>query len=365
MPHRILIQRYRESLLQIATPYSTGTGLYLRHLDLIVTNEQVVRDNREVVVISQRADRQLARVGYTDAYYDLAFLRTTAPLDTPAISLEATAAPQVGDKVIALGLAAGAHYPAHAWGRLEALDHDDNGISYLRHSAVLEPGNSGGPLLHANGDLLGINVFDGSQIALALPTPQVRAVLNDYLGTGPAPSARCYACRRIVREDQRAGRGCPYCGQSLSFPNDAQEYEASGVQYTIEQIIEATGHPIRLTRRGPNAWEIREGSARIDITYHEDSGLITGDAYLCRLPDRGRSQLYRFLLRQNYTTEGLTFSTKGSEIILSLLIYDRYLNVDTGLAQFRHLFERADYYDNVLVEHYGAVWKEDALTEEE
>ena len=67
-----------------------------------------------------------------------------------------------------------------------------------------------------------------------------------------------------------------------------------------------------------------------------------------------------FLLRQNATTDGLTFSINpnGQDIILSLLIYDRYLNVDIGIRLFEHLFERADYYDNVLVEEYGAYWKE-------
>ncbi|MEZ4966384.1 MAG: hypothetical protein R2791_14175 [Saprospiraceae bacterium] len=45
------------------------------------------------------------------------------------------------------------------------------------------------------------------------------------------------------------------------------------------------------------------------------------------------------------------------DIILSLLIYDRYLNEETGQALLRTLFEKADYYDNILVEQYGATWK--------
>jgi len=59
--------------------------------------------------------------------------------------------------------------------------------------------------------------------------------------------------------------------------------------------------------------------------------------------------------------EGLTFSVnpKGHEIILSLLIYDRYLNVETGIKLFKHLFEKADHFDNILVEEYGAIWKQD------
>ena len=65
--------------------------------------------------------------------------------------------------------------------------------------------------------------------------------------------------------------------------------------------------------------------------------------------------------RLNYELDGLTFSIKGQDIILSLLIYDRYLNADTGLELFKHLFAKADYYDNILVEKYGAQWKNEDL----
>jgi len=77
---------------------------------------------------------------------------------------------------------------------------------------------------------------------------------------------------------------------------------------------------------GPNHWSIRRGSAKINIAYHEKSGLIIGDAYLATLPEDNIKELYTFLLKQNYKLEGLTFSVKGQDIILSLLIYDQYLN---------------------------------------
>jgi serine protease Do len=31
--------------------------------------------------------------------------------------------------------------------------------------------------------------------------------------------------------------------------------------------------------------------------------------------------------------------------------------MDTGMKLFKYLFEKADYYDNILVEEYGAIWK--------
>jgi serine protease Do len=67
-------------------------------------------------------------------------------------------------------------------------------------------------------------------------------------------------------------------------------------------------------------------------------------------------EVYRFLLRQNFELEGLSFYVEGQAIVLSLIIYDRYLNLETGMHLLRHLLKKADYYDNVLVEEYGARW---------
>ena len=82
-----------------------------------------------------------------------------------------------------------------------------------------------------------------------------------------------------------------------------------------------------------------------------------GDASLCLLPKENIKPLYEYLLKQNHEIEGLTFSIKENDIVLSLLIYDRYLNMDTGMKLFQHLFQKADDYDNILVEKYGAIWK--------
>jgi serine protease Do len=69
------------------------------------------------------------------------------------------------------------------------------------------------------------------------------------------------------------------------------------------------------------------------------------------------NRIYEFLLRQNYLIKGLTFSIYEDDIVLSLIIYDRHLNNDTAVELLQNLLERADYYDNVLVEELGAIWK--------
>ena len=124
-------------------------------------------------------------------------------------------------------------------------------------------------------------------------------------------------------------------------------------------MLKTAGYDVRLARKGPSIWEVEKGSANINISYHEKTGLIVGDAHLCLLPKKNIKPIYKYLLKENFHLEGLTFSIKGRDIILSLLIYDRYLNEETGMELLKHLFERADYYDNILVEEYGAIWKEE------
>ncbi|MBK9744446.1 MAG: hypothetical protein IPO94_16505 [Saprospiraceae bacterium] len=53
----------------------------------------------------------------------------------------------------------------------------------------------------------------------------------------------------------------------------------------------------------------------------------------------------------------MNFSLKDQDIILSLLIYDQYINSNTLLKLFKQLLAKADEYDNILVEQYGAKWK--------
>lgn len=147
------------------------------------------------------------------------------------------------------------------------------------------------------------------------------------------------------------------CGAKVLLPSRSAIYKAQGIAGTVERLIERLGYLAALSRCGPNAWEIRKGSAKIAITYHEKSGLISADAVLCQLPERHIKRLYEYLLRENYSNSGMTLSVYEQDILLSLLIYDHYLDEETGAVLFNQLFERADYYDNVLVEQFDALWK--------
>lgn len=357
-----IIDRYRDAIIQIATPYSTGTGFMLPGRQLVVTNNHIVQDNREVVVRGEQLPKQLATVVYADPKYDLAFLRMQDPfgVDLEQVVLGDDEALSEGDVVVSIGHPFGLEFSI-TQGVVSNASREVENIRFLQHDAALNPGNSGGPLINREGAIVGINtlgVEQGDNIGFSLPVGYLKRALLDYQAAKPGIKVRCEACDNVVSEQEVENKQyCPHCGAKVYLPSQAEVYEPVGVAESIEELLIEIGQDVRLSRRGPNNWEIVEGSARINITYHEDTGLIMGDAYLCALPRTDIKPIYEFLLRQNFETESLSFSIKDQDVVLSLLIFDRYLNLSTGMKLFRHLFERADYYDNILVEQYGALWK--------
>ncbi|MCB0685956.1 MAG: trypsin-like peptidase domain-containing protein [Saprospiraceae bacterium] len=355
-----IIDQYKPVLIQIATPYSTGTGFYLHKSQLIITNEHVVRGNRQVIINGDRIKKQLVDVIYTDPKYDLAFLAPPQEI-LPEVPLMASTILHEGDQVIAIGHPFGLKLSATN-GIVSNLRHQIGDLNYIQHDAALNPGNSGGPLINTRGEIAGVNTFiirDGNNIGFSLPTRYLVDTINEFEAGGAKSATRCYSCSNLVFDENTPVKYCPHCGARIELPGDSEEYEPIGINKTIEEILAELDYDIALARIGPNHWQIEKGSARITITYHEESGLILGDAFLVQLPKQEINRIYAYLLRENYRMSHLSFSIRGNDIILSLIIYDRYLGVDTGKLLLEYLFERSDHYDNILVEEYGALWKEE------
>jgi serine protease Do len=351
---------FRNTIVQIATPNSTGTGFFLKTPGLIVTNHHVVEGNRSVIIEGAGFPKQIVQVQFTDPKFDLAFLSSpqNSP-DLPEVQLGIEKILRERDPVTAIGHPFGLKFSVKS-GIVSNTREILNGIPYLHIDAALNPGNSGGPLVDNDGEIVGINTFviqNGDNTGFSLPVSYLKSALDDFIHADSLNASRCSACLNVVTEKTVEKNRCAHCGNMVELPASVEEYTPSGVPKTIELLIVRIGHDVALSRCGPNAWEIREGSAKILITYHDKSGLISADAILCELPKENIKVLYEYLLRENYTNEGMTLSVHDQDIILSLLIFDRYLNEDTGMAMLRNLFEKADYYDNILVEQYGAAWK--------
>jgi len=354
------IDTYRDIIVQIATPYSTGTGFYLKNRNLVVTNHHVVEGNRAVIIEGAKFKKQLVKVCYADRKYDLAFLHgPETETKLPEIHLGLAKILRERDPVTAIGHPFGLKFSVKT-GIVSGAREIMNDIPYLHIDAALNPGNSGGPLVDNDGEVVGVNTFiirNGDNMGFSLPVAFLHESLEAYQAVGGDNTCRCTACANVVSEKTVENGFCSFCGNKVQLPGLVDEYEPTGVPRTIETLITRTGYDVNLSRCGPNCWEIKHGSAKISITYHEKTGLMVADAVLCQLPQKNIKPLYEYLLRENYHSGERTLSVHEQDILLSLLVYDRYLNEETGMKSLQQLFEKADYYDNILVEQYGAQWK--------
>lgn len=299
-----VIEKYRQLLIQIATPQSTGTGFFLKKHDLIVTNFHVVQGNREVVVQGEKVQRQLVEVVFADSHFDLAFLRKPQmEADLPAISFGFGKKLVAGDELVAVGHPYGLKFSA-TQGIVSNPEQMQLNIPYIHHDAALNPGNSGGPLINRAGEVVGVNTFiikEGNNIGFSLPVEFLEESIQGFKKMESSSVTRCDACTNLV-SDKTIDQGyCPTCGAKVELPGDSEIYEPVGIGRTIESILKKFGCEVPLTRMGPDCWEIRRGSAKIVLTYEEkNSGLISADAWLAELPKENIKPVYEFLLRENY-----------------------------------------------------------------
>jgi serine protease Do len=361
MDSQKIIEQYQKAVIQIATSGGTGTGFYVKEYDLIITNDHVVADNAEVTIAGKAFDKSLARVWYTDRKHDLAFLEAPKNVQLPEIPLGRYEEMKDGDQVVAIGHPYGLNYTA-TQGVISKVDRIRDGLKFIQIDAAINPGNSGGPLVNGKGEVIGVNSFiirGGDNLGFALPVIYLREALQMYLPNKGMSSTRCFSCGFLVTKATiDSGKYCPSCGTEVKLPEmPEKEVEPIGAAKTIEDILKELGKDVRLSREGPNSWTVKEGSAKIKITYNAENYFIAGDAYLCQMPTDATKikPLYQFLLRENYQVSGLVLSCVKQNIVLSCIMYDLDMTKETGSETFRHLFQKADYYDDYLKKEFSCI----------
>ena len=139
-------------------PDGIGTAFLIGDDGLALTAYHVIFQAK--ALSAQTADRKryaVEVVGYDDQN-DIALLRVNVPKGTPYLPV-AAASPKVGDPVLAIGNGGGSFLTPKT-GRLTALDTPSDRADFpsgtLELTAPLIPGDSGGPILNAKGEVTGV-----------------------------------------------------------------------------------------------------------------------------------------------------------------------------------------------------------------
>ncbi|MBB2924103.1 S1C family serine protease [Cellulomonas cellasea] len=178
-----------------------GTG-FLIGPELVVTAAHVVEGARSVEVGTNVGPIHAVVVGL-DPAGDLALLRTRSPVDGHVFTLASTQ-PRKGTEVTALGFPLGADSVVATQGRVSGLDMTvETGSTHrddmIQTDAGLNPGNSGGPLITLEGDVVGVvsaGAPDASVTAWAVPSTAVSAHLPVWrTASDPVTPAACAVSR--------------------------------------------------------------------------------------------------------------------------------------------------------------------------
>jgi serine protease Do len=171
-----MIERAQRSVVQVSSGgRGIGAGVIWDPDGLVMTNHHVVAGWRRNVTVALHDGRTFdAEVVKSSGSLDLALLRLPGETtNLPAAPIGDSDALRVGELVYAIG---------HPWGSVGAVSAGivggvgelrgrDRGSSarYVRSDVTLAPGNSGGPLLNARGEVVAINAMVFGRMALSIP----------------------------------------------------------------------------------------------------------------------------------------------------------------------------------------------------
>lgn len=180
---------------------SSGSGFVIDKAGRIVTNYHVVQDAENVQVSFSGEDNVDARVIGVDPSTDIAVLQIDAQARAlVTLPLGESDTVRVGDSVVAIGNPFGLERSVTA-GIVSALQREitaPNGFAIdevIQTDAAINHGNSGGPLLNADGEVIGVNAQIESEtggnvgIGFAIPINTVKEVVSQIIESGKVEHA--------------------------------------------------------------------------------------------------------------------------------------------------------------------------------
>jgi len=231
-----IYQLYSPGVVSIRTTTAQGSGWIYSGDGYIVTNNHVVGTETQVEVDFASGLKTYGNVVGTDAYSDLAVIKVdVAASDLQPLAMGDSDILQVGQTVIAIGNPFGLSGTMttgiiSALGRALATLNQASGGGYFSNADIIQtdtalnPGNSGGPLLNLNGEVIGIN----SAIETAASTTS-----GEPANSGIGFAISINTVKRVVPSLIQDGKfDYPYLGLSTQDDLPLSVIEALGLKKT-------------------------------------------------------------------------------------------------------------------------------------
>lgn len=185
-----LVERVQPSIVQVSVNRrGGGTGVIWQEDGRIITNNHVVpSDNLKVQVLLSDGRTFDAKVLHRNPRLDLAILQVNGD-NLQALPLGDSSKLRIGEWVFAVGHPLGERWVVTAgiMSSMSTIKFEDGlTTEYIKSDVRLAPGNSGGPLLNADGEVVGINaMIFGGDLSVSIPSN----VLSNWVSSLSNPAA--------------------------------------------------------------------------------------------------------------------------------------------------------------------------------
>lgn len=186
---------------QDSSSTAAGSGMIISEDGYILTNKHVIEGANQIyVALDDGTIYEDVEVVATDPLNDVAFLKIRGASHLTPIALGDSTTLSVGQQVIAIGNALGVYSNTVTSGIISGTGRsitatDESYTMYetlsdmIQTDAAINGGNSGGPLVNAAGEAIGINTAvsaDGDNVGFAIPITSVKGMVKQLLETGEA-----------------------------------------------------------------------------------------------------------------------------------------------------------------------------------
>ena len=179
----------KPSVVYLTGSKRSGTGFLVTNTGLIATNAHVAREEESLMAKLSSGIELEANVAYVDEDIDVALLKVDGA-NFPHLILADDSTVRQGQEVFAVGNPGAAMLFSVTKGIVSAVDEFPNAGpgTWIQTDAQLNPGNSGGPLVNMQGEVIGITTSrpaakDVVGIGFALSSSNLIRILRDFYPT--------------------------------------------------------------------------------------------------------------------------------------------------------------------------------------
>ena len=269
---------------------SLGSGFVIKKNGIVVTNNHVIANADDIVVIVNNKEYE-AKVLGADPYADVAVLQIESKETFTPVQFGDSDKARVGDWVVAIGNPFGLGGTVTS-GIISARNRDINLTRYddfIQTDASINQGNSGGPLFNLDGQVIGINTAilspsgTSSGIGFAIPANAASNIINQLIKFGETKRGWLgVRIQQVTKEIAEVQQLKEPNGALIAGVSEGSPAEKSGIK-PGDIILEFDGKKIKTMRNLPKIVANTEVGKNVNVKIWRNKKLISKQLVLGRL----------------------------------------------------------------------------------